>query len=122
MLQHCVTILFSGEVITQRPGETVEDGRVEQEDLNTFRQAAEHFLQKKIRDVSMAARESLYERPAIAMSLQCKSGQLQSRDPAFCPRFERRDLLCDTAEMHRLFEERRSLSVREAKIGGADLD
>ena len=76
IIQSLLAIDLVGDGITQGAGHSVENGRLKQEGLNTFRLLIENFFDQVIKHKAVAAGERFDKTGGVFLALQCNSSQL----------------------------------------------
>jgi hypothetical protein len=112
----------AGDGVAQRPGESFEDRRLEQEAPDVLGQARQHLLGEVVDDVAVVAGEPRDERPDVVAAPHREGRELQGGDPALGAPVERRDVVLGERQAHRPVEVGGGLLLGEAQVGGPDLE
>ena len=112
----------TGDGITERTGEPVEDRGVQQELADLFGLSLQYLLHEVVDDVPVVSGELGDESADVGASLHGERGQLECGDPAFGPAFQRGDVVGGEVETGDVVEVGGDFVGGEAQVGGADLD
>ncbi len=91
--QNLLAIVFTGQRITQRTGQLIQNGRFLQKRLHMRRLLMQHLFQQVIQHEAVAAGEGLDEIGHIFLAAHGECGHLQPGNPTFGARFQGSDLI-----------------------------
>jgi hypothetical protein len=120
LLQPFLAVIAAGDRVAQRPAETFEHRRLEQEAPQVLALPGEHLLGQVVKDVPVAAGECRHEAGDVGLRAQRQRRQLQSYRPAFGA-FGQRGRRRQVEVGRDLAEQLRRLVDVEPEIGGAYL-
>ncbi|MFC7643255.1 hypothetical protein ACFQX6_22245 [Streptosporangium lutulentum] len=118
---HRATVL-TGDGLTQRAAQPVQDGGLQQEVPDGFGQASQDLLGQVVDDVPVIPGEARDERGDVVSPPHRERRQLKRGDPPLRTPLQRCDIPCRQHQSHHPVEIRRGLLGCEAQVGGTDLD
>ena len=125
VVQHAGAFCSSGDRVTQRTGESVEDGGAEQELADVWWLPGQDLVGEVVDDEPVAPGEGVDEArdlTPLGDAAQREGGELKAGDPPFGALLQRVRVGGGELQPHHLVEELSSLVGGEAQIGGAQLD
>ena len=115
-------VVAAGDGVTKRPGEPVENRRVQQEFANRVGLSLQHLLDEIVDDVPVVPGELGDESTDVRPTLHRDRGELKRSDPAFGPALQRGDVIRGEVQAGDVVEVGGNFVGGEAQVGGADLD
>ena len=115
-------VVAAGDGVTQRPGEPVENRRLQQESADRVGLVLQHLLDQVVDDVPVVPGEPGDEAADVVAPLEGERSELQRGDPPLRPLLQGRDVGRGQVQSRHLVEVRGGLLGREAQVGGTDLD
>ena len=120
LFEQLLAVIAAGDRVTQRPAETIQDRRLEEEVPEVLSLAAENLLGQVVKDVPVAAGEGGHETGHVGLGTQRQRRQLQAHGPAFGA-FGQRGRYREVEIGQDLAEQLGRLVEVEPEIGGAHL-
>ena len=121
-LQGRLPALLPGNGITQRTGEPVQDGGLDQERLDLVGLTLQDLLGQVVDDIAIVSREPGDEACHVLALLHGERRELERGDPALGALLECGNVVCQQVQVHRAVEVGGGLLLGEPEVGRADLD
>ena len=120
LFEQFLAVVAAGDRVAERPAETFQDRRLEEEVPEVLPLPAENLLGQVVQDVPVAAGEGGHETGHVGLGTQRQRRQLQPHGPAFGA-FGQRGRDREIKVGRDLAEQLRRLVEVEPEIGGAHL-
>ena len=119
--QHDPAVLPAGHRITQRSGQSAQNGGLQQEGLDVSRLPVEHLLAEIVQDKPVTAAEGSHEAGDVIAATHGQRRHLQAGDPALGAGVQHGNVGFGEPQAHQLIKQHGRFFRRETQVPRADL-